>query len=287
VHPILNSPKILTERELSDWRRALDALPDLRTVCISHCALLDEGRGAGRDLWIDHTFNVINPAAAAFLAGHGAVRLMPGVEAGFAEVAALAAAPGLPPLDVLVHGPLTGMIVEHCLPALVTQHISKRDFCQMPCATEQYQLVDARGNRRPIRCDRYCRNHILLERELGLLPFLTGPVERMVPSRDPGPPLPPGDRAADVAPADIGRLLRTPGIAGWRIDARLYSPEKTAALVGLYRRAAAATATADPALVTEFRRLCPADTLTLGAYPRGITDDDAISLVSIKQQDGA
>ena len=257
---LLASPAIITERECLEWSQALARLPAIEHVVLSHYSLLDAALGGpgrspaqgARAFWAGAGMNLLNPVAAAFLVRHGATRLQPGIEAGLAEVLALAAAPGLAPLDLLVHGPLTGMIVEHCLPAMATQRIGKREFCQMPCATDSYALVDASGNRRALRCDRYCRNHILLERDLGLLPFLD--------------------------------VFRVAGVASWRIDARLYTPEKTAALVALYRRAAQAPAVT-PALAAEFWKLCPPETLTAGAYPSGVTGDDAISLAGLKSKE--
>ena len=250
VRIVLASPRIVTEREQLEWRTALALLPGVPAVCISHFALLEAPVPRPAELWADGGLNALNPSAAAFLTRRGVARLMPGLEAGLDDVLALAGAPGVAPLELLVHGPLTGMIVEHCLPAMATQRSCSKDFCQMPCAGDTYRLVDARGNARKLRCDRYCRNHIFLERDLGLLPALDA--------------------------------FRVPGIAGWRVDARLETPERSATLVDLYRRAARPEPIGRP-LLDEFFRLCPADTLTWGAYPCGVMDDQAVSLAQIKQ----
>jgi putative protease len=250
VRIILASPRIVTERELREWRTALAVLPSFHAVCISHFALLDTSVPHPGELWADNGLNALNPAAAAFLTSHGVARLVPGLEASLDDVLALAGAPGVAPLELLVHGPLTGMIVEHCLPAMATQRSCSKDFCQMPCAGDTYRLVDARGTSRRLRCDRYCRNHLLMERDLGLLPALDA--------------------------------FRAPDIASWRIDARLETPERAATLIDLYRRAAVQNPISRP-LADEFLRACPADTLTWGAYPRGIMNDQDVSLVEIKQ----
>jgi len=252
VRVVLAAPRIVTEREQREWRAALALLPAFHAVCISHFALLDAAPPQRAELWADAGLNALNPAAASFLTSRGVTRLVPGLEAGLDDVLALAGAPGVAPLELLVHGPLTGMIVEHCLPAMATQRSCSKDFCQMPCAGDSYRLVDARGNARRLRCDRYCRNHIFLERDLGLLPELDA--------------------------------FRVPGIAGWRIDARIETPERTAALVDLYRRAALQCPIGRP-LIDEFLRLCPADTLTRGAYPRGIMDDESVSLSQFKHSE--
>jgi putative protease len=250
VRIVLAAPRIVTERELREWRAVLALLPSFHAVSLSHFALLDPSVPRTGETWADSGFNVLNPSSAALLTGRGITRLMPGLEAGLDDVLALADAPGVAPLEILVHGPLTGMIIEHCLLAMATQHSCSKDFCQMPCARDAYRLVDARGNARRLRCDRYCRNHLFMERDLGLLPALES--------------------------------FRLPGIASWRIDARLDTPARAAALIDLYRRASLQTPIGRP-LIDEFLRLCPADTLTWGAYPRGIMNDQAISLVQIKQ----
>lgn len=256
---VLGMPRILTARELADWRRAWPHLPGPDAVAVTHpAAFAPDVLPAAMPRWLEPALNLLNPLAAAWLATppFGPVaRLAPAPEAAHADIVALAGAPGLPPLDLPVHGPLVGMVIEHCLPALVTQRIAKRDFCQMPCALDDYRLVDTRGHARALRCDRYCRNHLLLERELGLLPALGA--------------------------------FRTAGIVSWRVDARLDTPARAAALVDLYRRAAAVPAAPPPALVAEFHRLCPPATFTWGAYARGIVADEARSVARIKRDEQA
>ena len=150
----------------------------------------------------------------------------------------------------MVHGPLQSMLVEHCLVAMNTQHISKRDFCKMPCRFEQFALVDRKGNKRSIYTDKFCRNHIMLEHELSVLPSL--------------------------------RSFMKLGQHSFRIDARLYSAAETALLVELYRKVIRAPERL-PEAVAALHEAFPDRQFSYGGYLRGITGDAKISLLNLKK----
>jgi len=177
---------------------------------------------------------------------------MPGLEASLETIKQMMANTDGCSFDVLAHGPLTGMLVEHCLLAMNMQHASKMDVCQMPCAIDQFALVDRHGNRRPVFTDRYCRNHIMLEHDVGMLPVLTALLA--------------------LKPASL------------RIDARTYSPETIRSLVRLYKRALDSSADHD-AIRAEFQAAFPASEHTYGSYLLGICHDDAISRLDLKREE--
>ncbi len=248
---VFSTPKIITEREQREFKYAVDALgDDVDTYLVSGIAVLDFLHNRNKKIWVDTGCNVINSAASEFFAAAGCERIMPAIESSFDNLASMLDDVSWMRFDLLAHGPLTSMLVEHCLVAMNTQRISKRDFCKMPCRHEKFSLVDCQGNKRVIHTDKFCRNHIMLEHDLCILPSLDS----------------------------FQRL----GQHSLRIDARLYTPEDTAYLVDLYKRAVA-DKTARPKLISEFRKHFAGQEFTYGGYLRGITTDADISLLNIKK----
>jgi putative protease len=64
------------------------------------------------------------------------------------------------------------MVLEHCIPAMMISKSHKKDNCRQVCQYMGYALKDERGELRPIEIDQYCRNHLLLARDICLLPHL-------------------------------------------------------------------------------------------------------------------
>ena len=203
-------------------------------------------------LWAGAGMNVLNAESANWLRRHGVSRIMPAPEASLESIAHMVEeAPGCE-FEFLVHGPLEGMLVEHCLIAMNTQHASKSDFCPMPCGVDQFTLVDKRGARRRIFPDRYCRNHIILEHDLAAMGIL--------------------DQLLALRPASL------------RIDGRLYTEKVLGQLIQYYRNWLD-DAAGRSALETDFERDFPAETHSLGAYPLGICRDEEISRIDLKREE--
>lgn len=248
----LVTPRILAAADLDRLAQTLRLLPELDPVCITGLGALPLVRAAGREAWIDPALNVLNSAAARFLLAQGATRIGTAPEAGLDETGALAAA--LPPgtLELPLHGPLTGMVIEHCLLAMVTQHSSRHAVCRMPCAAGRYRLRDRQGTVRELRTDRHCRNHLLLEHTFTALPLLP--------------------RLLALQPAAL------------RLDARLVPDARLSGLLAFYRGALAAPATA-ASRMPELAGHCPGQSFSLGALPLGIGADDAISRLELKREE--
>ncbi|HEY3425799.1 MAG TPA: U32 family peptidase, partial [Negativicutes bacterium] len=73
------------------------------------------------------------------------------------------------PLELIVHGPLEAMVSDHCIASAT---LGQPHECHALCHNQQYALLDTAGERHPIMIDQYCRNHILLAKDLCLLPYL-------------------------------------------------------------------------------------------------------------------
>ncbi|MCF6175713.1 MAG: U32 family peptidase [Victivallaceae bacterium] len=250
---IFSTPKIITERELREFQYAVEMLGEaVDTYLVSGIAAIDCLRRKNKKIWIDSSCNVINSKAYDFFAELGCERVLPAIESSFDNLASMLIDRPQTSLDVMIHGPLLSMLVEHCLVGMNTQHISKRDFCKMPCQFEQFALVDRKGNRRIIHTDKFCRNHVMLEHDLCVLPSLNSFMKL--------------------------------GHHSFRIDARLYSPEDTAFLVKFYKETLNRPAEL-ATQIAEFQHYFTDRKFSYGGYLRGITGDAKISLLDLKKEE--
>jgi putative protease len=159
----------------------------------------------------DYGLNVLNSRTAALLAELGAASSTISIEASFADVAAITAGAFAdwplelaPQFELLIHGPMPGMILEHCLIANALGG-GKQEFCRAPCQQMTFSLKDEKGQTRRLWTDQHCRNHISSGSALALL-------------------------------GQLPFLLRQ-GIGVLRIEGQLYEPQHIAEIVSLYRKA--------------------------------------------------
>ncbi len=253
VECFLATPKILTRRELKEFYTVVDHYGELDGYVISSPAPLDFLRGKGKAIWADHTMNVMNSRAAALLRDEGVTTIMPSLEISFEDLRDMIAASTDVAFDVFAHGPVIFMLIEHCIVAMNIQGISKKDFCTMPCVSDEYALIDKTGQRRRIRTDKYCRNHMFMEHDITILPSLAS--------------------------------FLTLGAKSVRIDSRLYSADETAFLVRLFSHAITEGAPRLGGQVDQLYDKFPGKKFSYGAYIRGITNDDERSLFSLKKEE--
>lgn len=251
IRPVLASPAILDDRACRELADAVGRLPEVGTILLSSPAALAALRGSGKSVWLSPALNIINPEAAEFFLRQGVECVQPGCEASFENLAAMASRPVRPRIDLQVHGPLAGMLLEHCIPAMATLGISKRDFCRMPCLHEDYAMVDEYGRERRLCTDKYCRSHLFLEHELCLLPAL---------------------------PA----FLRL-GIDSFRLDLRLADAPTAKSLTGLWRRALAHPGDL-PNHLAALASLTGGAKFSYGALIHDISGDDAVSTYQIMRE---
>ncbi|MCG3179774.1 MAG: hypothetical protein BIFFINMI_02118 [Phycisphaerae bacterium] len=172
---VLRTPRITAEREWDELAWLLERLAGtgVGRVLAGHYGikeLVDE-QLPGTPTAADFGFNVLNARTADLLADLGYVEATASVEAGLEEVAAIASAARLP-IELIGHGPLTGMMIEHCVIALNTAGAGSKDVCRGPCQHVRFALRDRAGEVRPIVTDQYCRNHYMMARELCTLGWL-------------------------------------------------------------------------------------------------------------------
>lgn len=147
--------------------------PRLDTVLVNHLGTLRLALRTCPEARIiaDHGFNLLNSESMRLLAGLGIGQAAVSREAGLEDLRTLADHSPLP-LEILAHGPVAGMVVDHCLIALHVSPSGRRDVCREPCRHVTFALRDQAGQVRPIVADQYCRNHLLTGHDLATLPVL-------------------------------------------------------------------------------------------------------------------
>lgn len=250
---VMRTPRIITSRELRELQVVLERFDCIDTYAITSLAPLPLLHTYKKNIWADTSCNIINSKAVRYYEGQGVSRIMPSLEASFGTIQHLIANNPAINVDVLVHGTLTGMVLEHCLIAMNLSHSSKQEFCKMPCKFDQYSMRDRVGNMRAIKTDRYCRNHIIMEKELTVLPAL--------------------------------RSFLYLGAQSFRIDAALFEPEKTAYIVRLFKKAIQAQGADLESHIKTLLNDYDSSSLTYGAYLRGIMDDNRTSLYTLKKEE--
>ncbi len=199
---VVTTPRVTMERECGELEQLFTSLDKLKPygLMVSNIgALRLATQCSSLPVQADFSFNVFNHLTASLLKKHGAVQAAVSPEVTLEQLFMLTNESKLP-LELIVHGSLEAMVMDHCLPAAALQQHSH--ICHGFCHNRHFALLDAAGERHPIRTDQYCRNHVLFAKDLCLLPYLG--------------------------------LLRG-SIACYRIEGQHYTPEHVGLVTGIYR----------------------------------------------------
>lgn len=239
----LRTPQVTTDREWVATQQLLRRFDNLDFILVHHLGTLRKAAEMCPHSRIvaDFGFNVLNSVSAAFLKDQGANQAGLSIEAGYQELIELAAATPLQ-LELLAHGPVSGMLIDHCLIALHGMPEGRKDVCRGPCRHVGFALRDRVGALRPIIADQYCRNHLLTAHDVGILPYLP--------------------------------QFLLPSVRSIRIEAQFYSPRLAGLITDAYSRRLAGLASGDGMagwqdMWSQVLRESPRP-VNLGAYARSI-----------------
>jgi putative protease len=202
----LSTPRITIRRQLREIRKLIEECkPEPPDAILVHNlgSLRLAKRITSIPIFADFSLNILNSQAVAMLRDLGVKQVTSSWEAPFKALVAIAAK-GILPLEIIVHGPIPGMILEHCLVGMYLTKQSSQDPCRYPCLYASYALIDIIGQQRLIVPDQYCRNHIFLAHDLACLSYLD--------------------------------QFCIPGIKSLRIEAQYYSAELVGLVTQLYRK---------------------------------------------------
>lgn len=246
VPGVIVTPRITMAREIAELRAMFEWLeglagPKPAGVMVSNVGTLHLAKELTQlPIYGDYSLNVFNLKAVELLQAAGVVQVTAQIESSFAQIKELAAAAPLP-IEILAHGRLSAMVMEHCLPAALLEGKTKQDICSAFCRERRYALKDIRDGVREVVVDQYCRNHLLLANDLCLLPFLES-------------------------------VAKLP-VAGIRLELHFIDSAEVGPIVSAYRQVLDAVYSGRSAeyseLIRDFVRRSPRP-LGLGAYPRGV-----------------
>ena len=209
---IITTPRITMERESSELEQLFTSLNALTPhgLMVSNIGMLNlAGKCTDLPVYADFSFNIFNHVSAALLKNNGAVQAAVSLEAAHEQLKALLAQSALP-LEIIVHGPIEAMVMDHCIPSAVIGF----DFdTGLDEERRQYELLDTAGQKHPVKIDQYGRNHLLFAKDLCLLTYLP----------------------------ELG------GAASYRIEGQHYRPELVGLLTSVYREQLDRLAAAEPA----------------------------------------
>ncbi len=201
---IIETPRIVCGNEINNIEKLLDWMKakNLNQVLVNDYGSLRLAQNKGFNVSGGPGLNLSNSATAAFLINSGLKRITASLELNFSRLERILQSGQ--PVEMLIHGPLCGMISDFC-PAYDVTAGSEEAPCTNQCQAQDYALVDEHGQRYPITSDAYCRSYIYYPYHLGLFPYLP--------------------------------KLYAAGLRYLRLDGQYYETEQLLSTVALYREA--------------------------------------------------
>ncbi|MDR1701362.1 MAG: U32 family peptidase [Sporomusaceae bacterium] len=207
---VVAAPRITQARELAEWGELSAKLANTQVsgLLVSNAGMMQVAQAKSPlPLQADFSFNIFNHLAVQWLTENKITKATLSPEASFAEIASLVLRcrdTGLKmPLEVIVHGSLEAMILEHCLVAHLLG-CDQNDLCRAGFSDRQLALLDSAGEAHHFKIDQYCRTHLFLANDLCLLPYL-------------------------------GSLMSA-GIEHYRIEGQQYTAEQVGLITAVYRQ---------------------------------------------------
>ncbi|MDF2570494.1 MAG: Peptidase family [Sporomusa sp.] len=170
---VFNTPRLLQQSQMAEIKENISLFNEIKPDAISvgnigTFHLLKEF--TDMPMHGDYPLNIYNSVTAKYFSDLGLASLTLSPELNFSQVEELAAKK-LAPMECLVHGYLTLMISDYCMPG---SFLGGKDIknCNQACLRDQYWLKDRMDELFPIATDQFCRMHILNAKELSMLPHV-------------------------------------------------------------------------------------------------------------------
>ncbi|MDD2586447.1 MAG: U32 family peptidase [Syntrophomonadaceae bacterium] len=201
VNIFLETPRIVTQQDMQNLPEILHLKnrEKLDGIIVNDIGSLNLVKQSGITVRTGYGLNINNFAAAEFFQENGVDRITTSLELENSNLRSILAC-GLE-VEVMVHGPLCGMISDYCL----ARSKSEEQKCTVYCRDGKYALKDAYEQIYLIRTDTNCRNYIFYPYDLCLF-------------------------------AQIPQLAAA-GLKYIRIDAQYYDPDVVLDLILIYQNA--------------------------------------------------
>lgn len=201
IRTFIETPRIVTEKDLAGIRQALESWRDkVDGLVVNDLGTMWEALRIGFRVRGSYGLNLFNNEAVTYLTARGLERVAASLELGQEALTSLL---GEPNLEVLVQGPLCGMISDYC-PACYGNEQGGEE-CQLKCLEPGYALEDPWGQKYTLRSDKSCRTFVYYPYQLTRLP-------------------------------EIPELVKS-GLKHIRIDGQFYSHYVLTLIIGIYQQA--------------------------------------------------
>ena len=203
AHVIVNTPRTTMRRECGELEQFFTALNDIGVdgVMVGNLGTLKLVRTLTKlPIQADHSFNLFNHLAAAFLKENGLTMATASYELSFRQLREIVENAVLP-IEAIVHGAYESMICDYNFPAMSLPAYNDLDSPEL--LDTHYAFRDEAGGVHSIRIDQYGRSHIYFAKDLCLYPYLE----------------------------------KFNGLGSYRIEAQDYTADVTAEIVRIYRAA--------------------------------------------------
>ena len=203
AHIIVNTPRTTMRRECGELEQFFTALNDIGVdgIMVGNLGTLKLARTLTKlPIQADHSFNLFNHLAAAFLKENGLTMATASYELSFRQLREIVENAVLP-IEAVVHGAYESMICDYNFPAMSLPAYNDLDSPEL--LDTHYAFRDEAGGVHSIRIDQYGRSHIYFAKDLCLYPYLE----------------------------------KFNGLGSYRIEAQDYTADVTAEIVRIYRAA--------------------------------------------------
>ena len=203
AHIIVNTPRTTMRRECGELEQFFTTLNGIGVdgIMVGNLGTLKLARTLTKlPIQADHSFNLFNHLAAAFLKENGLTMATASYELSFRQLREIVENAILP-IEAVVHGAYESMICDYNFPAMSLPAYNDLDSPEL--LDTHYAFRDEAGGVHSIRIDQYGRSHIYFAKDLCLYPYLE----------------------------------KFNGLGSYRIEAQDYTADVTAEIVRIYRAA--------------------------------------------------
>lgn len=167
---LIETPRIVTQNDLDSIYELRDLIAGgpFYGVVVNDPGSMNLFSDTGLAIWGGYGLSIANRRAAQSIGKLGLERVTASLELDASHLKTMLDS-GVD-TELMVHGPLCGMITDYCMPRAV--HDDTREECSMHCLVDEYSLQDRYGQKYRILTDSNCRNYIFYPHDRCLFPFL-------------------------------------------------------------------------------------------------------------------
>ncbi len=162
-------PRIMAEKDVESTYQEIERVaPYIKGIIANDLGAVSMAPRLGLEIHAGYGLKIANSFAVKLLKDLNVTLMNPALELNLAQMLKMAEETEY--LELLIQGPLCGMISDTCI---ISNHLGKdHSSCQRQCALQDNFLTTESGVNYRIRGDENCRNYVYHAMELSMLPVL-------------------------------------------------------------------------------------------------------------------